>query len=68
MIYRCQTYEGGFSGCPGMEAHGGYTFCAVATLILLNRERLIDVKALARWLVFRQMPLEGGFQVSLYIY
>ena len=24
VICRCQTYEGGFGGAPGMEAHGGY--------------------------------------------
>ena len=29
-ILRCQTYEGGLGGEPGNEAHGGYTFCAVA--------------------------------------
>ncbi|CAL8143602.1 unnamed protein product [Orchesella dallaii] len=61
-ILRCQTYEGGFGGCPGMEAHGGYTFCAVAALILLNRIRLIDEDSLLRWLVHRQMAVEGGFQ------
>lgn len=37
MMFRCQTYEGGFGGTPGSEAHGGYTFCAVAGLALLNR-------------------------------
>lgn len=63
-IRRCQTYEGGFGGCPGMEAHGGYTFCAVAALILLNRIRLIDEDALLRWLAHRQMAVEGGFQVG----
>jgi hypothetical protein len=60
---RCQTYEGGFGGFPGMEAHGGYTFCAVAVLILLNREKLMDSDRLLRWLSFRQMSLEGGFAV-----
>ena len=25
-LLRCQTYEGGFGGCPGMEAHGGYRY------------------------------------------
>ncbi|KAJ4458249.1 putative Protein farnesyltransferase subunit beta [Paratrimastix pyriformis] len=34
-ILRCQTYEGGFGGAPGNEAHGGYTFCGVAGLCLL---------------------------------
>ncbi|XP_065178134.1 protein farnesyltransferase subunit beta-like [Sycon ciliatum] len=61
-LSRCQTYEGGFSGCPGMEAHGGYTFCAFAALILLGKERLVDVDALARWASRRQMRYEGGFQ------
>ena len=49
-----------------MEAHGGYTFCAVATLILLNREKLMNSDGLLRWLTFRQLPLEGGFAVSQY--
>lgn len=45
-----------------MEAHGGYTFCGLASLFLLNRVRLCDVKSLLRWLVNRQMKYEGGFQ------
>lgn len=61
-IVRCQTYEGGFSGTPGMEAHGGYTFCGFAGLHLLNSPDLCDVKALLRWLTNRQMSFEGGFQ------
>nr|XP_023014805.1 protein farnesyltransferase subunit beta [Leptinotarsa decemlineata] len=61
-IVSCQTYEGGFSGCPGMEAHGGYAFCGLAALVILNKGHLIDEQALLRWLVNRQMKLEGGFQ------
>lgn len=61
-VVSCQTYEGGFGGCPGMEAHGGYVFCGIATLALLNRTQLCDVDALLRWCVNRQMRLEGGFQ------
>jgi len=61
-VVTCQTYEGGFSGCPGMEAHGGYAFCGLAALILLNKGRLCDVDALLRWTVNRQMRFEGGFQ------
>lgn len=61
-ILTCQTYEGGFGGCPGMEAHGGYTFCAVAALILLGKLRLVNEDALLRWLLCRQMAVEGGFQ------
>lgn len=35
-ILSCQTYEGGFGGYPCTEAHGGYTYCAVASLSILN--------------------------------
>lgn len=44
--YSCQTYEGGFAGYPGLEAHGGYTFCGAAALMLLNSLHLCDLKAL----------------------
>lgn len=36
-IAKCQTWEGGFGGCPGMEAHGGYAYCALAALIMLGK-------------------------------
>lgn len=42
-IASCQTYEGGFSGCPDMEAHGGYAFCGLAALVLLNKEYLLNI-------------------------
>lgn len=61
-IVSCQTYEGGFAGCPGMEAHGGYAFCGIASLALLNKTQLCDIDALLRWCVNRQMRVEGGFQ------
>lgn len=32
----CQTYEGGFSCSPYGEAHGGYTFCALASFLILS--------------------------------
>lgn len=35
-IASCQTYEGGFGGAPDLEAHGGYTFCGIAALAMLN--------------------------------
>jgi len=40
-LLRCQTYEGGFGGVPGMEAHGGYSFCGLAALILLGRRNSV---------------------------
>lgn len=42
----CQTYEGGFGGEPWNEAHGGYAFCAVAALAILDSLHLADVDAL----------------------
>ena len=62
-LLRCQTYEGGFGAEPGNEAHGGYTFCALAGLAILGDEALarVDAPALARWLARRQMDVEGGF-------
>ncbi|KAK3870824.1 hypothetical protein Pcinc_024012 [Petrolisthes cinctipes] len=61
-IMRCQSYEGGFSGAPGMEAHGGYTFCGLAALTLLHAHHLCHTPALLRWAANRQMKYEGGFQ------
>ncbi|XP_065166844.1 protein farnesyltransferase subunit beta [Atheta coriaria] len=61
-VKSCQTYEGGFSGYPGMEAHGGYTFCGVAALVLLQKLHLCDSENLLRWIVNRQTRFEGGFQ------
>ena len=60
-VLKCQTYEGGFGPCPDNEAHGGYTFCAVASLILLNKFGDIDLPKLLNWLANRQMQYEGGF-------
>lgn len=45
-IKQCQTYEGGFGGMPGLEAHGGYSFCAVAALLLLNNNGGINQRSL----------------------
>jgi len=62
---RCQTYEGGMGGCPGAEAHGGYTFCGYAALAILGHCKLVDTDRLLRWVVNKQMKLEGGFQVRM---
>jgi len=63
-LLRCQTYEGGFGGVPGMEAHGGYSFCGLAALLLLGvgKALLCDLTTLLSWGASRQMRLEGGFQ------
>ena len=60
-IKNCQNYEGGLGPEPFCEAHAGYTYCGVSTLVLLNKLNEIDVNALLRWLVNRQMTKEGGF-------
>ncbi|KAG9448669.1 hypothetical protein H6P81_008634 [Aristolochia fimbriata] len=60
-ILSCQTFEGGIAGEPGSEAHGGYTFCGLAAMILINRVELLDLPALLDWVAFRQ-GVECGFQ------
>ncbi|TVU35175.1 hypothetical protein EJB05_17052 [Eragrostis curvula] len=60
-IARCQTYEGGIAGEPYAEAHGGYTFCGLAALILLNEADKLDLPSLIEWVAFRQ-GVECGFQ------
>ncbi|KAL6994330.1 protein farnesyltransferase [Sarracenia purpurea var. burkii] len=60
-IVSCQTYEGGIAGEPFSEAHGGYTFCGLATMILIDEVNSLDLPRLIDWVVFRQ-GVEGGFQ------
>lgn len=64
-ISQCQTYEGGFGAAPGTEAHAGYTFCAIASLEMLDKiddQLFINKQLLLRWITHRQMSIEGGFQ------
>lgn len=61
-LSRCQTFEGGIAGEPGGEAHGGYSFCAFASLCILDRLDVIDLDAFVHWVAYKQMRLEGGFQ------
>ncbi|GAX11602.1 protein farnesyltransferase subunit beta [Fistulifera solaris] len=60
-VSACQTWEGGFGGEPGAEAHGGYTYCAIAALQLMESTHLIDLGALCDYASRRQLALEGGF-------
>ncbi|GIL78989.1 hypothetical protein Vretimale_100 [Volvox reticuliferus] len=64
-VRACQTYEGGLGGEPGNEAHGGYTFCGIAALMLAGGPSLVqstlNVPLLLHWLVHRQGSMEGGF-------
>ncbi|KAJ5899747.1 hypothetical protein N7495_004491 [Penicillium taxi] len=65
-LSRCQTFEGGISGSPGVEAHGAYAYCALACLSLLGSPeeiipRYMNVPLLVSWLSARQYAPEGGF-------
>lgn len=48
-ILSCITYEGGISLVPGAEAQGGTTYCALASLALMNKldclSKPVDVHA-----------------------
>ncbi|ORY42982.1 Farnesyltransferase subunit beta [Leucosporidium creatinivorum] len=80
-IASCQTYEGGLASSshpftsssltpPLGEAHGGYTFCAVASWAMLRPfsnekspafKKELNLKSLMRWSSLVQaMPIEGG--------
>ncbi|KAJ3220833.1 hypothetical protein HK099_003989 [Clydaea vesicula] len=61
-ICECQTYEGGIGAVPNVEAHGGYTFCALAAMEILKATETLKLNDLLFWAVSRQMTLEGGFQ------
>lgn len=49
-ISTCQTYEGGISCAPYGEAHGGYTFCGLAAMLLLGEEDKVDLNRCLEWL------------------
>jgi Prenyltransferase and squalene oxidase repeat len=54
----CQSPEGGFGAIPGAEAHAGFTFCAVASLVMLGG--VINRKAeLKIWLSRRVANING---------
>ncbi|XP_029208313.2 geranylgeranyl transferase type-1 subunit beta-like isoform X1 [Acropora millepora] len=62
-IKKSRSYDSGFGQGPCLEAHGGSTFCALASLVLMDcldssfaTKELEQVK---RWCLFRQM---SGFQ------
>lgn len=52
-----QTYEGGLGGEPGNEAHGGYTYCGLAALVLVDRVDVLNLPSLLHWAVHRQVAL-----------
>lgn len=60
-VASCQTWEGGFGGEPGAEAHGGYTFCGIAALRIIDRNSAMNVESAADYISRRQLAFEGGF-------
>uniref|UniRef100_A0A8C4QG00 Geranylgeranyl transferase type-1 subunit beta n=1 Tax=Eptatretus burgeri TaxID=7764 RepID=A0A8C4QG00_EPTBU len=62
-ICRSMSYDGGFGQGPGLESHGGSTFCAIASLHLMGRLATAlsepALWAVRRWCIFRQ---QSGFQ------
>ncbi|PVD19709.1 hypothetical protein C0Q70_20200 [Pomacea canaliculata] len=62
-ITKSISYEGAIGQGPGTEAHGGPTFCAVASLFLMNKLSSTlsaqQCARLQRWCIMRQ---ESGFQ------
>ncbi|PKI85384.1 hypothetical protein MVES_000306 [Malassezia vespertilionis] len=61
-MLRCQHYESAFAQQPGLESHGGSTYCVLASLALANRlENLPNKRRLQCWLLSRQVS-SSGFQ------
>lgn len=59
-ILASQTFEGAIGQAPGNEAHGGSTYCALASLTLCGRLNELPRRSdLIHWLVERQV---SGFQ------
>lgn len=62
-IRNSYCYDGGIAPHPGLESHGGSTFCAVASLSLMNKLdstlTIRQLNQLRRWCLFRQ---QSGFQ------
>lgn len=60
-IASCQNYDGGFAAEPFGESHGGYTYCAIASIALLGKTQYVDLERALEWCLSRQMEVEGGF-------
>jgi len=58
-IYQSQTILGGFGANPKAEAHGGYTFCAVTSLVILGQE-IPRKDRLVAWCNSRLSPRFNG--------
>lgn len=45
-VASCQSYDGGVGPIPFVESHGGYTFCGLASLCIMQSHNLLDLCAL----------------------
>lgn len=57
-INKCQTYESGFSWMMFGESHSGLSYCALASLLLLNSPLEFNREIYIETLIKRQC---GGF-------
>ena len=60
-ISKSQGYDGGFGPMPHCETHGGYGFCSIGALSILNSINSININKAINWCAKRQMPFSGGF-------
>ena len=62
-IRNCRSWDGAFGLIPGQEGHGGSTFTAVASMVLMNQlDHIMDEEwrsELIYWCIHRQV---GGMQ------
>jgi len=75
-VRQCRTYEGAYGQVPGLEGHGGPTYCSLAALYLAPASKTSQplsksqVEQTLRWLSHNQVFLEdenagtgiGGFR------
>ncbi|XP_019855708.1 PREDICTED: geranylgeranyl transferase type-1 subunit beta-like isoform X2 [Amphimedon queenslandica] len=62
-IKKSLAYNFGFGQGPSLESHGGSTYCAVASLVLMNKLEstltLREIERIKKWCIMRQLT---GFQ------
>jgi protein farnesyltransferase subunit beta len=63
-IKQFQTFEDGLGPEPQCEAHGGYSFFGIATLVLLGNLEEVDTKSFLWWLVNKQIKHKVVFKVG----
>ncbi|EAY18555.1 Prenyltransferase and squalene oxidase repeat family protein [Trichomonas vaginalis G3] len=60
-LISCQGYDGGFGPRAHCETHGGYGFCSLGALSILNSIDKINVEKVINWCAMRQTSYAGGF-------